>query len=97
MGGSFISPVFWHSYPKQFGNCIVVSYAVWNITVQIRKSYVKSLSISVKPLDSEVSRLLEAAKRMKENKKIERADKLYSQALRFAPNHPEILSMYDKI
>ena len=52
--------------------------------------------ISVKPLESEVTRLLEAAKRMKDNKKIERADKLYSQALQFAPNHPEILSMYSK-
>ena len=37
--------------------------------------------------------LLEAAKRMKDNAKIEKADKLYSQALHFAPDHPEILGL----
>ena len=48
--------------------------------------------ISVKPLESEVTRLLEAAKRMKDSKKIEKADKLFSQAMQFAPDHPELLS-----
>lgn len=54
--------------------------------------YDANYEISDKSLQSEVASLLEAAKRMKENKKLEKADKLYSQALQFAPNHPEILS-----
>ena len=45
----------------------------------------------MKPLESEVLQLLHAARQMKDMDKIEKADKLYSQALQFAPNHPEIL------
>ena len=59
----------------------------------IRRFSPKNCSkISVKPLESEVTRLLEAAKRMKDSKKIEKADKLFSQAMQFAPDHPELLS-----
>lgn len=48
----------------------------------------------VRPLKSEVVQLLQAAKRMKQQDKIDKADRLYSQALHFAPNHPDILVEY---